>query len=284
MDKMKIEAIDVLDRIIIGRVDPHIYAFTTNTVPNYLKVGDTYRPVSQRLNEWRVFFPELEKQYENKAVIDEETFTPRISKSDWEIYKLYYPTVKKPMIDKEVTSYEINPIVICMKEDKVVILDDDYFEDFYDFVEEYAELRDDVLEENRFFLNMLHKISQSLYKHVRLLIGEHDNIETVLREQQSNEKLISLSEVEQGFYVYNIAMRNLNYVVENTNGKLENGYLTSSLRMGISGAAIVFIPKGVTLPTVQGFVDGSDNTKDRILITQSASPQSDAKQFYYKAD
>lgn len=74
MDKMKIEAIDVLDRIIIGRVDPHIYAFTTNTVPNYLKVGDTYRPVSQRLNEWRVFFPELEKKYENKAIIDEETY------------------------------------------------------------------------------------------------------------------------------------------------------------------------------------------------------------------
>ena len=74
MDKTKIEAIDVLDRIIIGRVDPHIYAFTTNTVPNYLKVGDTYRPVSQRLNEWRVFFPELEKQYENKAIIDEETY------------------------------------------------------------------------------------------------------------------------------------------------------------------------------------------------------------------
>ena len=74
MDKIKIEAIEVLDRIIIGRVDPHIYAFTTNTVPNYLKVGDTYRPVSQRLNEWRVFFPELEKQYENKAVIDDETY------------------------------------------------------------------------------------------------------------------------------------------------------------------------------------------------------------------
>lgn len=74
MDKTKIEAIDVLDRIIIGRVDPHIYAFTTNTVPNYLKVGDTYRPVSQRLNEWRAFFPDLEKQYENKAIIDGETY------------------------------------------------------------------------------------------------------------------------------------------------------------------------------------------------------------------
>lgn len=167
---------------------------------------EDYRIVSERL--------EMDEE-KIKNVIDEEIFTPRISKSDWEIYKLYYPTVKKPVIDKEVTSYEINPIVICMREDKVVILDDDYFEDFYDFVEEYAELRDDILEENRFFLNMLHKISQSLYKYVRILIGEHDKIETVLREQQSNEKLISLSEVEQGFYVYNIAMRNLNYVVEN---------------------------------------------------------------------
>ncbi|XBE77856.1 Eco57I restriction-modification methylase domain-containing protein [Mesomycoplasma ovipneumoniae] len=74
MEKTKIEAIDVLDRIITGRVDPHIYAFTTNTVPNYLKVGDTYRPVSQRLNEWRAFFPDLEKQYENKTIIDGETY------------------------------------------------------------------------------------------------------------------------------------------------------------------------------------------------------------------
>ncbi|WP_300276423.1 Eco57I restriction-modification methylase domain-containing protein [Peptacetobacter sp.] len=74
MKENKIKAIDILDRIIIGRVDPHIYAFTTNTVPNYLKVGDTYRPVSKRLNEWKEFFPELEKQYENKAIIDEETY------------------------------------------------------------------------------------------------------------------------------------------------------------------------------------------------------------------
>lgn len=74
MNENKIEAIDILDRIIIGRVEPHIYAFTTNTVPNYLKVGDTYRPVSKRLNEWSKFFPKLEKQYENKAIIDEETY------------------------------------------------------------------------------------------------------------------------------------------------------------------------------------------------------------------
>ena len=167
---------------------------------------EDYKILSERL--------EIEED-KIKNVIDEEIFTPRISKSDWEIYKLYYPTVKKSTKDKEFTSYEINPIVIFFKEDKIVILDDDYYNDFYQFVEEYAKLRNDVLEENRFFLNMLHKISQSLYKYVRILMGEHDKIETVLREQQSNEKLIYLSEVEQGFYVYNIALRNLDYVVEN---------------------------------------------------------------------
>ena len=52
--------IDILDRIIIGRVEPHIYAFTTNTVPNYLKVGDTYRPVSKRLKEWKEFLKHID--------------------------------------------------------------------------------------------------------------------------------------------------------------------------------------------------------------------------------
>ena len=51
---------DILDNLIVGRIEPHIYAFTTNTVPNYLKVGDTYRPVNVRLDEWRDYFPNLE--------------------------------------------------------------------------------------------------------------------------------------------------------------------------------------------------------------------------------
>lgn len=74
MDNNKIEAMDILDRIIIGRVEPHIYAFTTNTIPNYLKIGDTYRAVSKRLQEWKMFYPELEKQYEKEAIIDDETY------------------------------------------------------------------------------------------------------------------------------------------------------------------------------------------------------------------
>lgn len=75
------------------------------------------------------------------------------------------------------------------------------------------------------------------------------------------------------------------YEVQNANSSLENGYLRASLRTGMYGAIIFFIPKGTTLPNVSGnYPDASDNTKDRILVTQSGDAQSDAKQFYYKAD
>lgn len=66
--------VSILDKIIVGRVEPHIYAFSTQTVPNYLKVGDTYRPLEQRLNEWRKHFPDLVKQFSVVAQIDDETF------------------------------------------------------------------------------------------------------------------------------------------------------------------------------------------------------------------
>lgn len=64
----------VLDQLIIGRVDPHIYAFTTNTIPNYLKVGDTYRPVAVRLREWQEHFPDLRKEYESIAKVSDDTY------------------------------------------------------------------------------------------------------------------------------------------------------------------------------------------------------------------
>ena len=63
----------LLDGLIVGRVEPHIYAFSTETVPNYLKVGDTTRGVRVRLDEWRKIFPNLVKQYEHSAQIDEDT-------------------------------------------------------------------------------------------------------------------------------------------------------------------------------------------------------------------
>ena len=64
----------VLGELIVGRVEPRIYAFTTNTVPNYLKVGDTYRPVDVRLDEWREHFPHLKREFDDTAKIGEVFF------------------------------------------------------------------------------------------------------------------------------------------------------------------------------------------------------------------
>lgn len=68
------EGKEIIDNIIIGRVEPYIYAFTTNTIPNYLKIGDTYRPVPIRLNEWKKYFPDLKEEYKEKAIINSDVF------------------------------------------------------------------------------------------------------------------------------------------------------------------------------------------------------------------
>lgn len=63
-----------LKKIVVGRVDPHIYSFETNTLPNYLKVGDTYRSVEERLDEWRRHYKDLKEVSRHKATIDDEVF------------------------------------------------------------------------------------------------------------------------------------------------------------------------------------------------------------------
>lgn len=64
----------LIKELIVGRVEPHIYAFSTGTIPDYLKVGDTYRPVMKRLEEWRTYFPDLEKRYVEKAKVDDTIY------------------------------------------------------------------------------------------------------------------------------------------------------------------------------------------------------------------
>lgn len=67
--------LSILDTHIIGRVTPHIYAFSTGTVPSYLKVGDTYRPVVTRLREWRRVFPDLESHFQQPATLGQQRDT-----------------------------------------------------------------------------------------------------------------------------------------------------------------------------------------------------------------
>ncbi|WP_237223573.1 Eco57I restriction-modification methylase domain-containing protein [Rothia nasimurium] len=71
---MKTHDESLLDTIIVGRVQPRIYAFETGTVPRYLKVGDTYRPLATRLNEWRKHFADLRPVADFEASVNESVF------------------------------------------------------------------------------------------------------------------------------------------------------------------------------------------------------------------
>ncbi|MCM1451959.1 MAG: Eco57I restriction-modification methylase domain-containing protein [Clostridium sp.] len=86
----------ILDTVITGRVDPHIYAFTTQTVPNYLKVGDTYRPIRERLDEWRVAFPDLKYLYSHSARIDDDTIF-----RDYSVHKFLEADKSRHRLQKE---------------------------------------------------------------------------------------------------------------------------------------------------------------------------------------
>ena len=92
--------LELLDRLIFGRVTPHIYAFQTSTIPNYLKVGDTYRPVSVRLNEWKRKFPDLIKEYEHKATVNDGVY--------FRDYAVHY--YLETVLGKERLHYEELPI------------------------------------------------------------------------------------------------------------------------------------------------------------------------------
>ena len=64
----------IADKIIIGRIVPQIYAFCTNTIPNYVKVGDTYRPVTVRLNEWKQYFENPIQLFVAPATVNQNVF------------------------------------------------------------------------------------------------------------------------------------------------------------------------------------------------------------------
>ena len=96
------EGKEVIDKILIGRVEPFIYAFTTNTIPNYLKIGDTYRPVPIRLNEWKKYFPDLKEEYREKATINSDVFFRDYSVHKYVEEELGRARLKQKNLPKEI--------------------------------------------------------------------------------------------------------------------------------------------------------------------------------------
>ena len=91
-----VKEIKELDKIIIGRVEPHIYAFITETIPNYLKVGDTYRSVNVRLEEWKAYFPNLIHIYDTVAKVDNDVYF-----RDFAVHQFLENDKKKKRLKKE---------------------------------------------------------------------------------------------------------------------------------------------------------------------------------------
>ncbi|MBP5534472.1 MAG: Eco57I restriction-modification methylase domain-containing protein [Alphaproteobacteria bacterium] len=102
-----------LEEIIFGRVDPYIYAFTTNTIPNYLKVGDTYRSVRSRLEEWRRYFPELKKVFEESAKIKSKSGD--VFFRDFAVHDYLEKTLNKERLTREILN-KMHPCAYFSKE------------------------------------------------------------------------------------------------------------------------------------------------------------------------
>lgn len=96
------EGKEIIDKIIVGRVEPHIYAFSTNTIPNYLKIGDTCRPISIRLNEWRKYFPDLKEEYKEKAMVNSDVFF-----RDYAVHKYVEEDLGKARLDPNILPKDI---------------------------------------------------------------------------------------------------------------------------------------------------------------------------------
>ncbi|MBQ0030899.1 MAG: Eco57I restriction-modification methylase domain-containing protein [Bacteroidales bacterium] len=63
-----------LDKVIYGRIEPQIYTFSTKLIPDYLKIGDTYRPVEVRLNEWKKHYSDLVNDFQCSASVDNNVY------------------------------------------------------------------------------------------------------------------------------------------------------------------------------------------------------------------
>lgn len=79
----------VIDDIVTGYLPHSIYAFETNTNPNYLKVGDTNRKVSTRLDEWRKVYGDLVQRYEAEAMIEDENGEKTIFFRDYALHDYF---------------------------------------------------------------------------------------------------------------------------------------------------------------------------------------------------
>lgn len=186
--------------------------FTSNEIMfSYNITSEEYQILSKKLNI---------KEQRLRDTINEEVFTPRMTKSDWEIYKIYYPKLNYEKDEdgndiKSTMNAELIPLVVLYKDDQIVLLQEKYTQELEAFITSYLETQTSFIDNRNFLLVIFHHVVQMLYKHIRFLIAGHDLVETLLHKSKNNNKLIDLVEIEQGFAIFNLALRNIDFIVDN---------------------------------------------------------------------
>ena len=111
MNSITKDELKIVEDSIILRLDPFIYAFSTNTIPSYLKIGDTTKGVDNRIDQWRKILNErlapqkvtLKEEYRHPAVVNPTaTDDKKIYFRDYEVHKYLKESLgKKSISDTE---------------------------------------------------------------------------------------------------------------------------------------------------------------------------------------
>jgi magnesium transporter len=110
--------------------------FTSNEIMfSYNITSEEYQILSKKLNI---------KEQRLRDTINEEVFTPRMTKSDWEIYKIYYPKLNYEKDEdgndiKSTMNAELIPLVVLYKDDQIVLLQEKYTQELEAFITSYLE-------------------------------------------------------------------------------------------------------------------------------------------------
>ena len=123
--------------------------FTSNEIMfSYNITSEEYQILSKKLNI---------KEQRLRDTINEEVFTPRMTKSDWEIYKIYYPKLNYEKDEdgndiKSTMNAELIPLVVLYKDDQIVLLQEKYTQELEAFITSYLETQTSFIDNRNFLL------------------------------------------------------------------------------------------------------------------------------------
>ena len=96
--------------VFVGRTNPNIYCFKTPNVPGCLKVGDTFRPVYVRMDEWKKVFGEEVDGFEHDDKWEWSAVENNWVFRDYTVHKYLKDMKKQRLYNKKQYSKYFKPI------------------------------------------------------------------------------------------------------------------------------------------------------------------------------